>query len=128
MPQVEVRAFRDGGGNVPVLVWLEGLERSEPKAYRKCLERVLALSENGNQIRRPRGDYLRDGIYELRATFQGNIHHRILYFFNGKNIVVLSHGVKKVAKVPPKEIDLAVRRKQLILSAPDRYTADFEME
>jgi hypothetical protein len=34
----------------------------------------------GHELRRPEADFLRDGIYELRASL-GGVHHRILYFF-----------------------------------------------
>ena len=53
---------------------------------------------------------LRDGIYELRASFQG-IHYRMLYFFHVQLAVVVSHGLAKEDAVPPREIELAIRRK-----------------
>ena len=62
-------------------------------------------------------DYLRDGIYELRASHQG-VHYRILYFYSGRAIVVLSHGIVKEQEVPAREIDRALDRKK-------RVQADF---
>jgi hypothetical protein len=38
----------------------------------------------------------------------------MLYFFAGKSVVVVSHGVTKERELPAKEIDLAVGRKQLV--------------
>ena len=127
MPQTEVRAFRDADaeGAIPVSDWLTELETSEPKAYQKCLGRILDLAERGNQLRRPHADFLRDGIYELFVTFRGNIHHRILYFFCGQHVVALFDGVTKEDEVPPREIDIAIERKKLVLKNPNRYTADF---
>lgn len=126
MPATEIRAFRDADreGDVPIERWLDELEHREPKAYAKCLARILELSQKGNEMRRPHADYLRDGIYELRATL-GKDQYRILYFFFGKNAVTLSHGLTKERAVPPAEIELAVNRRSLVMEDADRYTADF---
>jgi hypothetical protein len=128
MPQTEVRAYLDIQGHIPIAIWLNELERSEPKAWKKCLARILELNEKGNEMRRPHADMLRDGIYELRATFQGNIHYRILYFFFGKNAVCLSHGTSKEQRVDPQDIETAIARKKQVERAPDRFTADFDLE
>jgi phage-related protein len=125
MPATEVRVFRDTDGTIPLQEWLEELEYSEPKAYAKCLARILELAENGNQMRRPHADYLRDGVYELRATL-GKDQYRVLYFFCGKNIVALSHGTTKKREVPPEDIELAIVRMGLVMNSPGRYTADFD--
>jgi hypothetical protein len=125
MPSTEVRAFRDSDGAVPVKHWLDNLERSQPKAYHKCLARILELAEKGSAMRRPHADYLRDGIYELRATLSG-IHYRMLYFFFGSNAVAVSPGITKEKKVPKGAIELAIKRRALVSSSPDRYTADFD--
>ena len=71
---------------------------------------VNQLRTRGHELRRPGADFLRDGIYELRPTHQG-VNYRILYFFSGKNIVVISHGLSKKAEVPAIEIDRAIERK-----------------
>jgi phage-related protein len=126
MPATEIRAFRDIDKAVPVKEWLDDLERREPKVYAKCLARILELAAKGNEMRRPHADYLRDGIYELRATVS-RVHYRLLYFYYGKNVVALSHGITKEGRVPPAEIDRAIERMELVKGNPDRYTADFEI-
>jgi phage-related protein len=65
----------------------------------------------GHELRRPAADFLRDGIYELRPSYQG-VNYRILYFFAGKNVVVVSHGLKKESEVPAVEIRRAIDRKE----------------
>jgi phage-related protein len=80
--------------------------------------RLLATS--GHELRRPAADFLRDGIYELRASY-GAVPYRILYFFHGRDVVVLSHGVTKSQKVPAGEIERAIARKQLVMRDPVRY-------
>ena len=53
--------------------------------------------------------HLRDGIYELRTCYAGNIY-RVFFIFDEGNIVVLFHGFqKKTQKTPPAEIDKAIQ-------------------
>ena len=66
-------------------------------------------------------DFLREGVYELRASYQG-VHYRILYFFAGKSVVVLSHGLTKEREVPNKEIERAIERKKQVEAELERYT------
>jgi hypothetical protein len=66
----------------------------QAKALEKCLARLLRLEELGHELRRPEGDYLRDDIYELRASLHG-VHYRMLYFFHGTTAAIVSHGLIK---------------------------------
>ena len=105
MAQTEVFFFREPNDSVPLLEWLDELPM---KVRTKCTERIDRLGELGNELRRPEADFLRDGIYDLRASYQG-VHYRMLYFFAGRAAVVLSHGLTKKREVPPREIDQAGR-------------------
>ena len=119
MAQTEVFFFREPNDNsVPLLEWLDGLPT---KVQAKCTERIDRLGELGHELRRPEADFLRDGIYELRASYQG-VHYRLLYFFAGKAIVVVSHGLTKERAVPPREIDLAVERKRKVEADFEKFT------
>ena len=80
------------------MLFEEWLNTLPVKAQAKCLAQVRLLRSQGHELRRPIADYLRDGIYELRPTLRG-IHYRILYFFSGKNVVVISHGLSKESEV-----------------------------
>jgi phage-related protein len=126
MPQTTVQVFRDAAGEIPFTEWLDELAEREPKAFAKCLERISRLAQLGSELRRPTADTLRDGISELRARI-GRVNYRVLYFFCGKNVACLSHGLKKEGKVPDADIDLAVARKKLVAKDPDRYTAEWEV-
>ncbi len=126
MPTTEIRVFRDPDETVPVKEWLDNLETTKPKAYKKCLARILELEEHGNAMRRPHADTLRDGIHELRATLS-NIQYRVLYFFFDKHAVALSHGITKKSKVPPAEIEAAIEHMNLVKQSPEKYTVDFEL-
>jgi phage-related protein len=110
LAQTEVFLYRDEEGRIPLRDWLDELLT---KVQDKCIDRISRLAELGNELRRPEADFLRDGIYELRASYQG-VHYRMLYFFSGRAIVVLSHGLTKERAVPPKEIDTAVKRKKQV--------------
>jgi len=55
------------------------------------------------------------------VSYQG-VHYRILYFFAGKNIVVLSHGLAKERSVPSGDIDLAMQRKRIVQTDFEKFT------
>jgi phage-related protein len=75
----------------------------------------------GHELRRPEADFLRDGIYELRATLQ-SVNYRVLYFFHGREAVILSHGLVKERAVPPLEIERAIMRKRRFEANPRLHT------
>jgi phage-related protein len=82
--------------------------------------KIGRLAELGNELRRPEADYLRDGIYELRASYQG-VQYRVLCFFAGKGAAVLSHGITKEREVPNREIERAIQRKNKVEANFERY-------
>ncbi len=117
MARAEVYFYRDEDGSFPLVRWLD----EQPKKVQiKCIERINRLAELGHELRRPEADYLRDGIHELRASYQG-VHYRLLYFFAGKAAIVLSHGITKEREVPNKEIDRAIKRKEQVEADFKRY-------
>jgi len=106
MPRVRLVLYRDSDGTVPLLEWFDTLPS---KVLDKCRAWLRRLRDQGHELRRPDADYLRDGVYELRVGFRG-ANYRMLYFFSGREVVVVSHGIVKERTVPPKQIDLAVSR------------------
>ena len=119
MAQTEVFFFRDPKNeSVPLLDWLDAVP---PKVQAKCTERIDRLGKLGHELRRPEADFLRDGIYELRASYQG-VHYRMLYFFAGKAVVVVSHGLIKEREVPPRDIDQAIERKKKVKADFEQFT------
>ena len=53
--------------------------------------------------------YIRDGLYELRMEYEGNIY-RVFFIFDDGNIVVLFNGFhKKTQKTPPNEVEKALK-------------------
>lgn len=126
MPKTAVKFYRDEDGSVPVLDWLMDLARRKPKAYDKCLYLLDLLAEFGSELRRPRADYLRDGVYELR-TLVGGVNYRILYGFVGKNVALLAAGLTKEKSVPVRAIDTAVRRIANYRNDPKKFGYDEEL-
>jgi phage-related protein len=119
VPRVDLILYQEDDGTVPILEWLDGLV---PRTRDKCLVRLEHLEEYGHELRRPEADYLRNDIYELRAKHLG-VNYRMLYFFHGTKVVVVSHGFSKQAsKVPKQEIDIAVRRMIEFRAAPTEHS------
>jgi len=110
MPTIRVVLFEELDGGVPFLAWFETLPN---KAKDQCRARLELLGVQGHDLRRPAAENLGHGIYELRAKSRG-VNYRMLYFFHGQRVVVVSHGFdKQRATVPPQEIELAMLRKRL---------------
>ena len=81
----------------------------------KAVWSIELLAEYGNSLREPFSKPVGDGLFELRIKFAGDIT-RIFYFFVIDNTIVLTNGfIKKTAKTPRAEIDLA-----------RQYRADYE--
>jgi phage-related protein len=114
----ELVYYQEEDGMVPLVEWLNELPL---KVVQKCQAKLERLEQLGHELRRPEADYLRDDIYELRASYQG-VHYRMLYFFHGRLAVVVSHGLTKERAGPPREIDLAGKRKGSFEARPDRHT------
>lgn len=122
MPKTRVVFYQDTDGSVPVMDWLIGeVLRKDRKLFAWCFDAIEALGQSGRDLRRPVADYLRDGIFELRIKYYRE-NFRILYFFHGGEIAVISHGIAKEAVVPDKEIDLAMARKMRFEREPEVHT------
>lgn len=119
MPKTKIVVYCERDGAAPFLKWFDKLTE---KVQDKIVIRLERLGELGHELRRPEADYLRDDIYELRVKAQ-SVNYRVLYFFHGRQVVVLSHGFsKQQAKVPEKEIKSAIRRRKSFEESPDRHT------
>jgi phage-related protein len=121
VPRKTVIFYRDEDGSAPVLDWLRDLQSHDFKGWAHVRARIQLLAELGHELRRPAADYLRDGIYELRAK-HGHVQFRILYFFHGRSLAVLGHAITKEDSIPPAEINRALKRKTNFQSNPARHT------
>jgi phage-related protein len=123
VPRTDVVFYEDTRGHAPVVTWLQELRQKQPKAFAKCVARIRLLADLGYELRRPHADFLRDGIYELRAK-EGRVNYRILYFFHGQDVAVLAHALTKESKMPDADINRAVRRKEAFGRDPEGHTYD----
>jgi len=121
MPATRVFFYQEPNGHSPIVEWLEDLRRSDHTAYAKCVAVIGRLQEAGFELRRPIADLLRNGIHELRAK-RGHVNYRLLYFFHGKNVAILAHGLTKEDVVPDIDIERALQRKRAFEAHPDRHT------
>lgn len=79
-------------------------------AQRK-VDYVLDMLKTKQRINEKFVKHIRDGVYELRAQYDGNIY-RAFFIFDGNNIVMLFNGFqKKTQKTPQSEINKAIKLK-----------------
>lgn len=101
----EVLFYETADGRCPTEDFLETLPLKVRAKVSKWLE---LLKREGPDLPRPYADVVRGKIRELRVSF-GGLHHRLLYFFYGKRIIVTHGFVKKAAAVPDEELVRAQR-------------------
>lgn len=72
----------------------------------------LLLLKTQNRLPGKFVKFIRDGLYELRTEYSGNIY-RVFFIFDEGAIVVLFNGFqKKTQKTPPTEIEKALKIKE----------------
>jgi len=118
LPPIQVIFYRGDDGTVPMVEWVERLPK---KPREKCFEWIGRLKTFGHELHRPYADFLRDDIHELRVRFQ-RVNYRMLYFFHGNRIVVLTHGLVKEREVTDKEIQRAIELKRRFEADPESHT------
>lgn len=118
---VRVLYFQEPDGRSPVVDWLKELRRVDPGAFEKSVAVIDGLRQFGHRLRRPAAGTLRDGIHELRWR-KGRVNYRLLYFFHGRGVAVLAHGLTKEADVPRFDVERAFMRKRAFESDPEHHT------
>ena len=73
---------------------------------------IVSLLETGDRMPVKFLKFIRDGIYELRMEYNGNIY-RLFFIFDEGNVVILFNGFqKKTQKSPESEIEKALKLKK----------------
>ena len=86
--------------------------RSLEIGAQKKIDYVLDMLKTQERINEKFVKFVRDGIFEKRASHNGNIY-RAFFIFDEGNIVMLFNGFqKKSQKTPSKEIDKALELKK----------------
>jgi len=98
-----------------------------PSAAReRCRDRLRLLAESGHRLRRPLAARVCPGLYELRLKYRG-LNLRMLCFFHGQTIVVVSHGfVEQQAVIPLAEVCRALDCRARFEADPDAHTSGSE--
>lgn len=120
MPKSKIIFFKDDKNRVPVWDWINHLHDNDSNAYATFILRFGLLAERGFELRRPYADYVDKGLYELRIT-KRTAQYRILYFFHGKNVIVLAHAFSKTKRIPKRDLEIAVKRKELYETDPENH-------
>lgn len=127
MPKTKVVYYQEEDGKSPITDWLDRLFLKDRELYIKLKRKITLLGTFGHELRRPDADYLCEGIYELRLRYK-NVHYRMLYFFFGSHVAVLTSGFTKTSKIPQVEIDKALIRKLNFTKNPEVHTHHEESE
>jgi phage-related protein len=109
-----VNFYRLLNGNSPVEEFLDSLAGKQAQKVLWVLQLIEELTVIPRQYFKKLVDS--EGIWEVRIQF-GNDIFRLLGFFDGGNLLILTNGfAKKTQKTPPQEIALAVRHKEEYLA------------
>ena len=88
--------------------FMEGLTPKE----REKVDYGLVLLKTQDRLPTKFVKHIKDGLYELRTEYNGNIY-RVFFIFDEGNIVVLFNGFqKKTQKTPSSEITKALMIKE----------------
>lgn len=99
--------YRDRDGKEPASDFIDSLSN---EAQAKVFRIIKLLKDYGVLLKEPYTRQVRGKIRELRIKdSQGNI--RVLYFtYAGRRFILLHGFIKKTAKTPVKEIEIAEKR------------------
>ena len=76
------------------------------------LQYIISLLETDDRLPVKFIRFIRDGLYELRMSYNGNTY-RVFFIFDNDAIVVLFNGFqKKTQKTPINEIEKALKIKE----------------
>jgi len=109
-----VEFYRLPNGHCPVEEFLDSMTGKQAQKVLWVLQLVEELDIVPRQYFKKLVD--REGIWEVRIQL-GNDIFRLLSFFDGGSLLILTNGfAKKTQKTPPQEIALAIRCKEEYLA------------
>lgn len=104
MEGYDIEFYAKQDGTEPIKEFLNSLDC---KMEAKVMQVIDLLAQYGPLVREPYSKMLEDGIFELRAKVGSDIT-RVLYFFVvGRKIILTNGFVKKSAKTPKAQMELA---------------------
>lgn len=102
-----IRFYKDKNGREPLKEYLQELgsrtDKNSRINFNKIRDYIKTLSEYGTRAGEPYVKHIDGEIWELRP-----LRNRILFFaYDGEQIILLSHFIKKTQKTPKREIEKA---------------------
>ena len=108
---ITVRFFKTAGGNEPVRDWLKELDKTNKKLIGEDIKVVEKLWPVGY----PSVRKLDKDLWEVRSNISDGISR--VFFTIWENYMILLHGIiKKTQKTPKQDLDLAKKRRNIVLS------------
>jgi phage-related protein len=102
-----VAFFKTSAGNEPVLDWIRSLSRQD----RAILGADLRTIQLGFPIGMPLCRPLKGGLFESRSSLSGKQEARLIFFQDGKLLIVVCGFIKKTRATPQSELEIARKRK-----------------
>jgi phage-related protein len=104
------RFFKASSGNEPVREWL----KNQTDEHKKSIGGDIAAIEWGWPIGYPLVRKLDNNLWEIRTNLSDGISR--VFFTVWENYMVLLHGIiKKSKKTPKEDLELAKRRRNIVL-------------
>ena len=97
--------YRSSSGQEPVREWLKTMNQAE----KKTIGEDIAYVQFKWPIGKPRVDYLRDSVWEVRSRLDNRIA-RVLFAVDFSQMILLHGFIKKTQQTPNSDIDLAIKR------------------
>lgn len=112
MQKLPARFFRSGSGDEPARNWLRRL----PKTAKRILGEDIATVQYGWPVGMPLVRKMEPNLWELRSRLHDGIARTFFTVHDGT--LVLLHGfVKKSARTPKCELEIARQRMKEVLNA-----------
>lgn len=90
----------------------EAILAMPPKIQARMIKLLELIEQHGANLGPPHTESMGDGLFEIRAKAQEGIGRSLYCYMKGKHIMVLHAFVKKSAKTPKTELNLALKRKR----------------
>jgi phage-related protein len=101
--------FQSETGNEPVRDWLLSLDKSERKIIGDDILKVQYCWPIG----RPLVGSFGNGLWEVRSRLDDRIA-RVIFYVQDQTMVLLHGFIKKTQATPAHELELAIKRKNLL--------------
>lgn len=110
-PTLAVAFYRSLSGGEPVLDWLRSLSSQDKKAIGEDLRTI----QIGWPLGMPAVRKMESGIWEAKVSLENRIA-RILFTVAEREMILLHGFIKKSARTPPDELELARKRMKTLLN------------